>query len=99
MKTVKFRNWECDVLMAQYANGRPAIQLMDANDGDPIATATLNLPPEECPPGCAYIKTYSENEGMLESLMDAGIVSAPIGWVKTGWVRIPLVRILQGEQA
>ena len=44
MKTVKFKEWNCKPVKAFYGNGRIAIQLIDAEDGEPIATATINIP-------------------------------------------------------
>ncbi|KAG8984318.1 hypothetical protein FRB90_005394 [Tulasnella sp. 427] len=41
-----------------------------------------------------YIKTYSENEGALEALVDAGILSVePVEPVKQGFVEFPLVKV------
>ena len=37
-KQVKFSNWLCDVVFAEYRNGGTAIRLVDAVDGMPVAT-------------------------------------------------------------
>ena len=74
---VKFMEWECDVVYGQYGNGRTAISLMDAADGSPIATASVNLPDEPLKDKEVAIKDYSENEGMLDALMDAGVITIP----------------------
>jgi len=41
--------------------------------GEPLYTATvkLDIRPQQ---GCVWIKTWSENEGVLEALIDANIV-------------------------
>ena len=41
-----------------------------------------------------FIKDYSENEGMLDALVKAGIVSEPIEYYHTGYVTCPLVEVL-----
>ena len=80
--------------------GNVAIQLVDERDGQPVATATVN-PEYTMKDGYVCIKDYSENEGMLEALMNAGIVSEPISFIQMGFVKVPvcvlLVDILQDE--
>ena len=79
MKTVKFKNWTCAVKYVFYANNVQAIQLVDAHDGSAIATASVNLEEFGKHGSLArytWIKTWSENEGILEALVDAGIVRA-----------------------
>jgi len=44
MARVKFLDWDCDVLLKKYANGRNAIELVDLYDGQRVAIATVNLP-------------------------------------------------------
>lgn len=41
---------------------------------EPYATASVCLPDMPCMPGHTYIKTYSENEGILEFLIENKIV-------------------------
>ena len=77
MKSIKFKQWECNPVFGEYGNGRTAIQLKDAVDGSPIATATINLcdyPEFPIGEGQVHIKNYSENEGMVAALIEAGIV-------------------------
>lgn len=70
-----FREWNCYMRFAEYGNGRRAIQLMDVDTHEPIATATVNLVDEPIfHDNMIYIKDYSENHGMLKALQGAGIV-------------------------
>jgi hypothetical protein len=85
---VKFMIWDCDVSVTKYSNGNTALQLWNEEEG-PIATATVNMG-DKLPKDQAYIKDYSENEGMLEALADAGIVKEVIGWKASGFVTVPL---------
>jgi hypothetical protein len=39
-----------------------------------MATATVNLPEQSLLPHQVLIKSYSENEGMLQALQEAGVV-------------------------
>lgn len=58
-----------------------------------IASATVELP-VSIPPGHAAIKNYSESSGMLQALMDAKIVAEPSFYVRSGYVEIPVCRVL-----
>ena len=93
MTDVKFKKWDCTVAFAKYGNGRLAIQLMDAFTGEVIAVASVNLPDEPMEADEIAIKDYSENEGMLEALMKAKVVSAPLRYVESGWVSIPICHL------
>lgn len=103
-KAVQFRNWLCTVSFAKYGNGRTAIRLMNAetlnDDGFdyppntmPIATATVNIPDyPDLKDDEVIIKDYSENEGMLNALVNAGIVSKP--FARAGFILAPVCRLL-----
>ena len=60
----------------RYANGQTRIQLYDVMDGMPYATATVAVDVKLAEDEVA-IKNYSENEGVLDSLIKAGVVSHP----------------------
>lgn len=95
--TVTFLDWKCTVWKTTYTNGRIALFLTDDTDGEPVATASVNLPEEVISEGEAthtFIKDYSENEGILEVLFDAGYISPVIRSVNSGWIMIPLVKVL-----
>ena len=79
MMKVKFKEWDCNVVLAKYGNGRIAIQLLEVDTHQPIATATLNVPSSACPieEDEVIVKDYAENQGMLNCLVDAGVVSPP----------------------
>lgn len=92
---IKFKQWTCSGIWKKYSNGRPALELIDALTGEPIAKGTVNLPDAECPDGHTFIKDYSENEGMLKALVDAGIVEDTGIREPTGHVEAALVKILR----
>lgn len=70
---VQFRNWDCYIVTGNYFDGQLSIHLESETDG-PIATASTYL--EELPlsGNKTWIKTWSENQGILEALVDAGVV-------------------------
>lgn len=72
MNKVKFNGVECDVVFGEYYNGRTSIRLTE--NGSPYATATINDPDTWIEKGQVLIKNYSENEGMADALVEAGIV-------------------------
>jgi len=61
------------LVWGSYSNGRPALEFVTMS-GEPMARATVNLEEVMLPPGCTFVKSYSENEGMAEALEQAGIV-------------------------
>ena len=94
MKIVEFQTWECNVEITSYQNNdRIAIILSDIADGNIIAVGTVNLPDEELASDEVFIKDYSENEGMLDSLMKADIIHAPHRLVVSGFALIPVCKL------
>ncbi len=57
-----------------YMNGAPAL-LLRSIDGEPIAHATINMSDKIALPDMhVIIKDYAENEGVLQTLIDGGII-------------------------
>ena len=91
---VIYKGWQCLVRPVLYPDGNPGLVLEDMHDGSKVATCTVNLPEqmieitdileedgyEYVATGATlvFIKDYSENEGMLRTLQEAGIVDDPI---------------------
>jgi len=94
---IKFKQWECDVFPTYYKVNegeikRKAIVLKD--DEGVVATATVNMPGYPCDDDQVYVKSYSENEGMLQTLIDHKLVLAePVNELKAGFVTIPLMTL------
>jgi hypothetical protein len=63
------------------------------SDG-PMGTATVNIPDAELASNEVCIKSYSENEGMLDALLKAKIVAKPHRTVQSGYVVIPVCKLL-----
>lgn len=89
---LRYKEWNVELRHVFYDNGRAALQLIDADDGEPVATATTNLPDEPLEEGEAFVKDYSENRGMLDWLVKNGL-AVPTG---RGFVSIPVVKLKEG---
>lgn len=77
---VEFNGYNCLLEMHHYiVNDRRCIQLIDAKTNEYYITATVNLPDEHLEPDEVFIKNFSENEGIMNVLSEAGIISKPIG--------------------
>ena len=99
---VLFKSWLCRVVPTKYTNnGSLALTLKEVDTGEPIATATINMIDddaqalidkhfgyEQIP---VFIKDYSENQGMLVALQEAGVVSDVVEYFHSGYIRVPLV--------
>ena len=87
----KLSHFEYDVVLTfgKYSNGNTAIRLISNDEWqEPIATATINLG-FEIPENEAYIKDYSENEGMEQFLKDNGFIeNEPLETVSSNYVMI-----------
>lgn len=90
----KYDNYRVYLSFGSYRNGRTAIELMDAEDGEPVMVATINLPEAPLTENEIIIKNYSENEGVLQFLQENGIVGPSKRWIPTGWVTVPVVDLL-----
>lgn len=101
---VNFEGEECRLVFREYVSGRRAgpagggtalvLETTRESDDAPLhfATATVWLP--DIPAGHVAIKTYGENTGMLTALIKAGIVSQPVEWRPSGFVNIPICKLL-----
>ncbi|MFD2046042.1 hypothetical protein ACFSTA_12370 [Ornithinibacillus salinisoli] len=89
---VTYKGYMCDVSFAQYGNGNNAIQLIGSEgtdyEGELVGVASVNgeLKLEDDVVG---IKTWSENEGIDQSLIDGGVIEPELlGLEPTGFVAI-----------
>jgi hypothetical protein len=95
MKTVNFLGYECIVEKHAYkSNDRVALELYIEATREPMATATTNLPGIHLEKDEVIIKNYSENEGLYEILVEAGIISKAIRIEPTGWVEVLVCKLL-----
>lgn len=95
LKTLYGETYQVTLKFGKYSNKRTAIELIDSEDGCPVMVATVNMPDAELQPDEVIIKNYSENEGVLDFLIENGIVGKPIRMVSSGWVTCPVVKLLK----
>ena len=84
--------YQCKIVGGKYRNGGLALQLVDAETGEPISIATLcvsNLPDNSF----IAVKDYSENRGMLDFLVENGIVDYVLYRIDNGFVDIPVCKL------
>ena len=79
-------------------NERIALILKDAETGEPVATASVNIVDYTMSDKSAethtFIKDWGENKGMLQALIDQNVVEdTGISW-PTGFVEANLVKVL-----
>lgn len=91
---VQFKQWHCNVVKTQYFNQRTLIILLDSETLNPITKASVNLYDEPLNSDQVFIKNWSENEGILDVLVNAGIVEHTGKKVKTGFVEADLCRVI-----
>jgi len=86
---------DVELRFGRYHNGCIALAL--GPEDDPLGVATVNLigsPPAE---GCVWIKDWSENEGVLVSLVMAGVIARTGRTATTGYVIAHEAQLLVGE--
>lgn len=73
-KNLKFKGFNCKISYSKYNEGGTCIDLIDLEDGLPVARATVNVPGITLMGNEVVIKDYSENEGMYDALVEHGII-------------------------
>jgi hypothetical protein len=86
MKRIKFKHWNCEIVLTKYKNnGRTCIQLV--NNGELVLVATTNLEDIGLSVQEVIIKNYSENKGIYEVLLENGIIGPVKRFVENGFVK------------
>jgi hypothetical protein len=93
---------QAEVTAHKYSNGRLALVLENPSTGQMMFKATVNVPEYKDPRlddnSHVLIKNWSENEGVLPSLLEARIVGAPVAHIATGQVNAALCPVLIAER-
>lgn len=92
INTKYLKDQECNILLGHYNTGSTALQLVSPT-GEPLLTATVNIPAVILNPDQVLIKDYSENTGILDELIRLNIVSQPEFYVTSGFVDIPVCQL------
>lgn len=75
-----------ELVITKYLNNRPAI-FIESVEGAKMGVLSVNLPEESLEQDEIFIKDWSENEGLLDSLVQSGILidtgkRHPVGFVE-----------------
>ena len=83
---VHFEGWDCIAQLHYYANGRAAIKLIDRNNADPIAIATVNIPEVQLQRGHVLVKQTGIYASIPAELQRAGIIGEAVREYDAGMV-------------
>lgn len=75
---ITFDGYEGEIVCGRYNNNRIALDLVEVETGQVITHITRNLPDVPMGPDEVAIKTYSENEGILEVLLPTGLLKEAV---------------------
>jgi hypothetical protein len=89
--------YTCRFVPGVYGNGNLALQMMDAETDELFCAVTVN-PGETIPNTQIAVKNYSENTGILKTLLDLGIVGKCVRVIPSGFVRIPVHELTPSGQ-
>jgi hypothetical protein len=90
---MKYKQWNVELELGEYSNNRVGISLIDSNDGEYVLTATINIPEVPLADDEVIIKNYSENEGILDWLIENEIISSPARFIPVGYTLAPICKI------
>ena len=86
---------DCSIEMVKYSNNRPALVIYHENEV--LLVATVNMPDIDIPEGYVCIKDWSENEGILESLIENSVINPPEFYIRLDFVYVSVCKLLIGE--
>jgi hypothetical protein len=72
MKKFTFRDSECEMQLALYKDGPPALAIQLWDDEGPYCKATVNMPEGRVPADHILVKDCSEQEGIAAALQEQG---------------------------
>ena len=91
----KYGEYDVELKWERYAiNDRPCMKFIDKKDGEVIVISTVNLPHVRLDANQVLIKDYSENEGILQALIDLKIVEDTGIKVSAGYVEVSVCKLL-----
>ena len=92
LPSVEINGVICTLYLQRYENRRLCIRLIDEEEY-PYACATVNVPAADLKDDEVLIKNWSENRGVLEALLKAGVVEDTGQTVRTGNAEANVVRL------
>lgn len=90
--TLKVFGTECSLYKSHYTNNNAnALMLVETETEEPFMTPSVNLPDMHLKPDEVIIKNYSENQGILDILINENIV-LPLKLVGPGMMLCTLLK-------
>ena len=93
---MKYFKGDVKVVPMLYHDGNSGLQLIDAESHEPIAKATVNIGLKAGIYQAVVIKDYSENEGVLETLIKGGIFK-PHGTVPMNHAEVTIGHVIDPD--
>lgn len=92
MYYIKWKHGSGHLYRTKYSDGATALVIVNEH-GTIEAKPSVNLPEsKDLEPNVIFIKSYSENSGMIEALVSAGAVDV-IGNMTSGHCEFPIVEL------
>jgi hypothetical protein len=99
MMEVTWRSRKLSVAFTLYRNPHNICINLLTPDGERYATASANIG-EQLPYDVVAIKDYTENAGIQDALIKAGVIEPrPWGWVDSGFVRVYIFPLTEAAMA
>lgn len=83
--------YNVDLEVGHYSNGRLAILLTDARDGSPFSRLTVNIPTAYCPKDCAYLDTNTFRKAE-QFVVENGLAESMEEVAFSGYCKYPLYK-------
>jgi hypothetical protein len=89
-----YGEYEIEIKFSKYLNGQNRMEFTDKKDGFPVLIASVAIE-ESLSPDEIAIKNYSENEGVLNFLIEKEVISSPLKYFNSGFVSIPICKLMK----
>ena len=97
---LKTKYADCTAYVVEKTYSQPnnlCLEIHDFHSDEPLLIATTNVAGYVCDPGHVLIKNWSENEGIYEALLKAGVIGPVVRRVPTGFVEAYECEYLKGK--
>lgn len=84
---------EVQLHLLKYVEPKNNALTMELLDGDPYTTCSINIEHKLKDEDLICIKDYSENQGILNFLLENNVVTEVLGTIGSGYVDIPVCRL------
>ncbi len=90
---------QAEVKVTRYPSGGALAVFLECDDGEPLATFSVNLGPYGVPtaPGEFCAKTYGENADLVQPLLASGWFEVTPRSANSGHVSVPIWRLRDAE--